>query len=115
MSLFQHAIRGMFYITTAVFTIYIFSLFIKPSKSGNWILWYNTIPQKEQKKYDPVILLNRIQRILLLISIVGAVGLVLSIFVNEFLKIPATILIFAILIISIPYTSLRHALIDKYK
>lgn len=113
MFLFQNAIKGILYITTASFLIFIFLSFIKPNKSGKWLRWYSILPQEEQKKYNPVILLNRTKKILLLISIVGTVGLVLSTFVNEKFKIPTTILIFVIFIIAVPFTGLKNALIDK--
>lgn len=113
MDIYQKGIKAILNITIASSLIFIFLSLVKPNKSGNWIKWYSILSEKEKKKYDPVIILNRMKKMLLLISIVGAVGLVLSIFVNGKFIIPTGILIFLFLIISIPYAGLKSGLIDK--
>lgn len=110
MNLYQN---GVFIITVVSSLLLIFLSLVKPNNSGKWVKAYSILPEKEKKKYNPVIVLNRMKKILLLITIIGAVGLVLSILINEKLIILTSILIFVLFTISIQYAGLKSGLIDK--
>ena len=95
----------------ATFITFIILLFIKPSKSGEWVSWYCKLSYKEKKLYNPAIAFNRIKVVLLVTSIVSMTGLLASIYIDEkFTTITFTAIII-IFILQIFYTGPNSSLV----
>lgn len=105
--------RGIVVIAFASLAIYVFISMVNIEKSSNWIKWYYQMNIEEQKKYDPKIAICRLKKVLVMISVVGIAGFLLSWFIKPAISIIAFVIIIAIFAFSISYIGPKNCLIVK--
>ncbi|WP_125152464.1 hypothetical protein [Clostridium rectalis] len=104
--------RGLLAINAATLLIFIIYTLVNENKSSKWFKWYNQMDCDEQKKYNPIIAVHKLKRMLFIILLVGTSGLLISFYIPSS-SIVAFILIFIIFFHSIGYLGPRRCKSDK--
>ncbi|MCC3870297.1 hypothetical protein [Terrisporobacter mayombei] len=103
---------GLLAISLANLLIFIIYILVNENKSSKWFKWYNQMDSEEQKKYNPIIAVHKLKRVLFLIVLVGISGLLISFYI-PLISIVALALIFIILLVSIGHLGSRGCKIEK--
>lgn len=103
---------GLLAVSLANLLIFIIYTLVNENKSSRWFKWYNQMDREEQKKYNPIIAVHRLKRVLLLIILVGSSGFLISLYI-PLISILAFALIFVILLVSIGYLGPKGCKIEK--
>lgn len=103
---------GLLTISSATLLIFIIYTLVNEEKSSKWFKWYNQMDSEEQKKYNPIIAVHKLKRVLFLIVLVGVSGFLISFYISS-ISIVTFALIFIILLVSIRYLGPRGCKIKK--
>ncbi|WP_142413914.1 hypothetical protein [Hathewaya massiliensis] len=103
---------GLLTISLATLLIFIIYTLVNEEKSSKWFKWYNQMDSEEQKKYNPIIAVHKLKRVLFLIVLVGVSGFFISFYISS-ISIVTFALIFIILLVSIRYLGSRGCKIKK--
>lgn len=103
---------GLLAISSANLLIFIIYTLVNENKSSKWFKWYNQMDSEEQKKYNPIIAVNKLKRVFFLIVLVGISGFLISFYIPA-ISIVSFALIFIIFLVSIGYLGPRGCKIKK--
>jgi len=103
---------GLLAISLANLLIFIIYTLVNENKSSRWFKWYNQMDREEQKKYNPIIAVHKLKRVLFLIILIGISGFLISLYI-PLISILAFALIFIILLVSIVYLGPKGCKIEK--
>ena len=103
---------GLLAISSATLLIFIIYTLVNEKESSKWFKWYNQMDSEEQKKYNPIIAVHKLKRVLFLIVLVGISGFLISFYIPS-ISIVAFVLIFIIFLVSIGYLGPRGCKIEK--
>lgn len=103
---------GLLTISSVNLLIFIIYTLANENKSSKWFKWYNQMDSEEQKKYNPIIAVHKLKRVLFLIVLVGISGFLISFYISS-ISIVTFALILIILLVSIRYLGPRGCKIEK--
>ncbi|MEA4825452.1 MAG: hypothetical protein VB130_02280 [Clostridium sp.] len=103
---------GLLTISSAILLIFIIYTLVNENKSSKWFKWYNQMDSEEQKKYNPIIAVHKLKRVLFLIVLVGISGFLISFYISS-ISIVTFALILIMLLVSIRYLGPRGCKIEK--
>ncbi|CAM2793712.1 hypothetical protein HAHI6034_00315 [Hathewaya histolytica] len=103
---------GLLTISSVNLLIFIIYTLVNENKSSKWFKWYNQMDSEEQKKYNPIIAVHKLKRVLFLIVLVGISGFLISFYISS-ISIVTFALILIILLVSIRYLGPRGCKIEK--
>lgn len=105
--------RGLLIISLATLLIFIIFILVSEDKSCKWFKWYKQMDNEEQKKYDPIIAVNKLKKLLFLIILIGVSGFLISFYI-PCISIVSFALIFIIFLFSMRYLGPRGCKIKKW-